>query len=50
MTVGVIQNQLEEQLLILVDLNGVRQIEAKVSFSEIGLDPARTYYAGFTSA
>jgi len=49
-TVGIIPNQVEEEMLILVDLNGVRQIEAKVTFAEIGLEPNRVYYAGFTSA
>jgi hypothetical protein len=36
--------------MILLDLNGIRQLEAKIKFSDIGLDPTRVYYVGFTSS
>ena len=36
--------------VLIVSINGIPQIQKSAKFSDLGIDPNRVYYVGFTGA
>lgn len=43
-------NQMEQELVVVVQVDGRPQLQVKASFADLGINPNRVYYVGFTSA